>query len=183
MTPDAARRLLTEADKIHSAESIDAAITRVAAEISGALAHANPLVLCVMRGGTVFAGHLMTQLPFALEFDYADVTRYGDATSGGALQWRYLPETNASGRDVLLLDDILDEGITLAALRDKLMAAGARRVWTAVLIDKVTGRAKSIGADFTGLTAPDRYVFGFGMDAHGYWRNLPAIYALKDSGQ
>ena len=167
------------ADEIHSAETVIAAVDRVAAEISSALDHANPLVLCVMRGGVVFAGHLLVRLRFPLMFDYVDVTRYGDETRGGALQWRYLPETKAAGRDVLLLDDILDEGVTLVAIRDKLVAAGARRVWVAVLTEKNTGRTKPLRADFVGLTVPDRYVFGFGMDVHGCWRNLPAIYALK----
>jgi hypoxanthine phosphoribosyltransferase len=178
--PAQACRLLDSADEIHSADSVASAVKRVAAGISAALDRANPLVLCVMRGGALFSGYLLTELRFPLEFDYADVTRYDDETRGGALNWRYLPEDKVAGRDVLLLDDILDEGITLAAIRDRLAAAGARRVWIAVLAEKVSVRVRPVSADFVGLPVPDRYVFGFGMDVHGYWRNLPAIYALKE---
>jgi hypoxanthine phosphoribosyltransferase len=85
-----------------------------------------------------------------------------------------------AGRHVLVLDDILDEGETLAAIRDKLLEMGAARVWSAVLTDKNNGLDKPIQADFVGLDVPNRYVFGCGMDAYGLWRNLPAIYALKE---
>ena len=81
---------------------------------------------------------------------------------------------------MLVLDDILDEGITLAAIRAKLLEMGATAVWSAVFADKDIGRDKPIRADFVGITVPNRYVFGFGMDAYGLWRNLPAVYALKD---
>ena len=176
-----AYQLLQFADEIHSADVVNSAIDRVAKEITAALAQENPLVLCVMRGAAVFAGQLLTRLRFPLNFDYADVTRYGVNTSGGTLEWRYLPDDKVAGRAVLLLDDILDEGITLAAIRDKLVAAQARQVWTAVLMEKTTGRAKCARADFVGLSVPDRYVFGCGMDVHGYWRNLPSIHALRES--
>jgi hypoxanthine phosphoribosyltransferase len=83
------------------------------------------------------------------------------------------------GKTILVLDDILDEGITLAAVHDKCMEMGATKVFLAVLSDKNTGKPKPIKADFVGLRLPDRYVFGCGMDVHGWWRNLPAIYALK----
>jgi hypoxanthine phosphoribosyltransferase len=128
----------------------------------------------------IFAGQLLPQLDFPLEFDYVDVTRYGAATRGGAISWKVAPGTPVSGRTVLVLDDILDEGETLSAVRDKVMAEGARAVSIAVLADKAIRRAKPLQADFVGLRVPDRYVFGCGMDVGGLWRNLPAIYALKD---
>ena len=96
------------------------------------------------------------------------------------MEWRVLPGKNVAGRNVLVLDDILDEGETLAAIRDKLLHMGAARIWSAVLTDKDNGLAKPVRADFVGLDVPNRYVFGCGMDAYGLWRNLPAIYALKD---
>jgi hypoxanthine phosphoribosyltransferase len=91
-----------------------------------------------------------------------------------------LPGKSVVGRTVLVLDDILDEGETMAAIIDKLLDLGSGQVFTAVLADKQHGRAKPITADFVGLNVPDRYVFGFGMDVYGLWRNLPAIYALKE---
>ena len=180
MTPNDAQYLLDTAECIAPAETVQAALDRLAADISGQLAGVCPLVLPVMGGAVVFAGQLLPRLVFPLEFDYLHVTRYRGATQGGAMEWRVLPGKNVAGRVVLVLDDILDEGETLAAIRDKLIEMGASRVLSAVLTDKANGLAKPVRADFVGLTVPNRYVFGCGMDAYGYWRNLPAIYALKD---
>lgn len=152
----------------------------MARDVSAALADSFPLVLCVMRGSIVFAGHLLPQLRFPLEIDYLDLTRYGDATRGGEIAWKAMPGMEVTGRTVLVLDDILDEGSTLAAVREKLLAAGAGRVYCAVFAEKDTGRPKPVMADFIGVTLPNRYVFGFGMDVGGAWRNLPEIYALKE---
>lgn len=153
----------------------------MAAQICAALGERVPLVLSVMRGSVVFAGHLLPRLRFPLDFDYLDVTRYGDETSGGEISWKVSPGTAVAGRVVLVIDDILDEGQTLAAVRAKLLAAGAAEVYSAVFADKDTGKVKPLRADFTGIVVPDRYVFGFGMDVQGAWRNLPAVYALNAS--
>ena len=178
--PNKAGRTLETADLVCSAAAVSEAVTRLAREISAALADSFPLVLCVMRGAVIFAGQLLPQLKFPLEFDYLDLTRYGAATRGGEISWRVMPGTAVAGRTVLVLDDILDQGNTLAAIREKLLAAGASRVYYAVLTEKDTGRAKPVRADFVGLRLPDRYVFGCGMDVKGLWRNLPEIYALKE---
>jgi len=179
MTPPEAHRLLDHADCVAPAETVQAAIDRMAQEISAALGDAFPLVLAVMGGAVVFAGQLLPRLGFPLEFDYLHLTRYRGKTEGGEIEWRVLPGQNVAGRNVLVLDDILDEGATLAAIRDKLLDMGALRVWCAVLTDKNNGLAKPLRADFVGLEVPDRYVFGCGMDVYGLWRNLPAIYALN----
>jgi hypoxanthine phosphoribosyltransferase len=113
-------------------------------------------------------------------FDYVHVTRYGQQIAGGALSWRAEPSTPVSGRTLLLVDDILDEGLTLAAIRERLLQRGADACYTAVLADKLIGRKKPIAADFVALTVPDRFLFGYGMDVFGAWRNLPAIYAMRD---
>jgi len=165
---------------VASADTVQAVINRLAGDISHTLAGEFPLVLAVMGGAVVFAGQLLTRLDFPLEFDYLHVTRYRGTTQGGEMEWRVLPGQNVVGRNVLVLDDILDEGETLAAIRDKLLHMGATRVWSAVLTNKDNGLAKPIQADFVGMDVPNRYVFGCGMDAYGLWRNLPAIYALKD---
>jgi hypoxanthine phosphoribosyltransferase len=174
-----AKAILAAADLIHSAETVATAVSRVAAEITEKLADTNPLLLCVMSGGVPFAGHLMTQLDFPLEFDYLHVTRYGQETSGGALSWRSAPWTSVKDRTVIVLDDILDEGLTLAAIVERLKELGAKACYTAVATEKLNGKKKPIKADFTALTVPDRFVFGFGMDVSGHFRNLPAIYAMK----
>ncbi len=180
MTRQEAQQLLDNSDCIASAEQIQVVLDRLAGEIGQAMGHTFPLVLPVMGGAVVFAGQLLPRLQFPLEFDYLHVTRYRGDTTGGEIEWRVLPGQNVIGRDVLVLDDILDAGETLAAVRDKLLDMGASRVWSAVLTNKDNGLDKPIQADFVGLSVPNRYVFGCGMDAYGLWRNLPAIYALKD---
>jgi hypoxanthine phosphoribosyltransferase len=179
MTPAEAQQLLENAKLIASAEVVQKTLERLADEIARDLSDTLPLVLAVMGGAVVFAGQLLPRLTFPLEFDYLHVTRYRGKTSGGVIEWRVLPGQNVVGRTVLVLDDILDEGATLAAVRDKLVELGASKVLTAVLTDKQNGLNKPIRADYVGLTVPDRYVFGCGMDVYGMWRNLPAIYALK----
>lgn len=179
MTGSEARRILEQADLICSEEEVGIAVKRIAQQVTAALAESNPLVLSVMGGAVVFTGHLLPQLRFPLEFDYLHVTRYDGATRGGAVQWKVGPRTDLTGRTVLVLDDILDEGNTLAAVRDRLLAGGAKAFFSAVFADKNIGRAKPIQADFVGIEVPDRYVFGFGMDVNEYWRNLPSIHAIK----
>ena len=180
-TADEAWRILETAEEICSAECVAAEVSRIAREVSERLAQRHPVVLAVMRGSVLFAGKLLPQLRFPLQFDYLDVTRYGSATTGGDITWKVSPGTAVDGRVVLVLDDILDEGRTLAAIREKLLEAGAAEFHAAVFAEKDTGRQKPIRADFTGITVPNRYVFGFGMDVRGAWRNLPAIYAVRDA--
>lgn len=175
-----AASVLGAAEKIFSADEVAQAVKRMAADISARLSHRYPLVLSIMGGAVVFTGQLLPLLQFPLNFDYLHVSRYHNETRGGDIDWKVMPHENVRGRVVLVLDDILDEGITLAAIRERVMSQGAAAFYSAVLADKDIGRAKPIHADFIGLTVPDRYVFGFGMDIHGAWRNLPAIHALKD---
>jgi hypoxanthine phosphoribosyltransferase len=178
-----AQALLARAERLLTAEEAAQAVRRVAGEITAVLGGQQPLLLTVMRGGVVFAGQLLPLLPFPLDFDYVDATRYGDATRGGELDWRVDVPATVRDRTVLVIDDILDEGRTLAAIRRRLLEAGAQRVLIAVFADKQLSRVKPVAADFTGVQVPDRYVFGFGMDVHGWWRNLPAVYALRRDEQ
>ena len=171
--------VLRDAELICPAEQVQAALHRIARQINAALAETHPLVLSVMGGAVVFTGQLLPLLDFPLDFDYVHVSRYGDARHGGQMQWKVEPRENVRGRVVLVLDDILDEGHTLAALRQLVLDLGASRFYSAVFADKRHGRAKPIHADFTGVELPDRFVFGYGMDIEGAWRNLPAIYAVK----
>jgi hypoxanthine phosphoribosyltransferase len=173
-------KLYNDAELLHGASEIELALDRIAAHITAALADTFPVALCVMGGGVVFAGKLLPRLGFPLEFDYLHATRYRNGTRGGDIEWAVLPRIDLTGRSVLVLDDILDEGHTLAAAKQRLLELGAADVKIAVLADKNLGREKPITADYVGLTLPDRYVFGMGMDAYGIWRNLPGIYALKE---
>ncbi len=174
-----ARAMLADAELIHDEAAVQAAVGRIAEDVCQRLADKYPLVLCVMTGGVVFCGQLLTQLKFPLDFDYLHATRYGPETQGGKISWRTAPWTSVKGRSVLVVDDILDEGVTLAAVAESLRRMGAAEVLTAVFADKLNGKKKPLVADFVGLTVPDRFVFGYGMDAGGVWRNLPAVYAMK----
>ena len=176
---DEAWQVLRDAELIHDEDTVNRAVRRLAIEITAKLADANPLVMPVMGGAVVFTGQLLPLLRFPLEFDYLHVTRYDGKTRGGHIQWKTKPHVDFRGRTVLVLDDILDEGNTLAAIRDHMLGEGAGAFFSAVFADKDLGREKPVRADFVGLSVPNRYVFGFGMDAHETWRNLPAIYALK----
>jgi hypoxanthine phosphoribosyltransferase len=175
-----AARLLEQAELLFSAEQVNAAVERMARDIAASLGDELPVVLSVMGGAAVFTGRLLPLLAFPLEFGAIEVTRYNNDIQGRDIAWRLAPRDNVRGRTVLVVDDILDEGITLAAIRAKLLEMGAARVLAAVFADKETGHEKPAYADFVGVTVPNRYVFGFGMDAYGLWRNLPAIYALKE---
>ena len=172
-------RLLREADLVCSEQEVERAVERVAAEVTARLADANPLVLSIMGGAVIFTGRMLPLLHFPLELDYLHVTRYDGSIRGSEVQWKVGPRTDIRGRTLLVVDDILDEGDTLAAVRERLLAGGAAAFFSAVFADKEIGRAKPIRADFVGVRVPNRYVFGFGMDINEYWRNLPAIYATK----
>ncbi|HEY5994943.1 MAG TPA: hypoxanthine-guanine phosphoribosyltransferase [Gallionellaceae bacterium] len=174
-----AQEFLRHAEMIRTPEEVQAAVAHVAREINGRLADQHPLVLSVMGGAVIFTGQLLPQLNFPLDFDYLHVSRYGAKQKGGALHWKVSPGENVAGRVVLVLDDILDEGETLAAIRQRVLELGAAAFYSAVFADKANGLNKPIRADFTGMELPDRFVFGFGMDIQGAWRNLPAIYAVK----
>jgi hypoxanthine phosphoribosyltransferase len=180
ISPAAAREILQNSEILFSADAVQAALHQVAADINASLSNQQPLLLAVMGGAVVFAGQLLPLLNFPLDFDYVQVSRYGDARHGGAMKWKVEPGENVRGRVVLLLDDILDEGHTLHALHQRVMALGAARCMSAVFTDKQHGKPKPIQADFVGMNVPNRFVFGYGMDVQGAWRNLPAIYAVNE---
>ncbi len=175
------RQVMAEADCLYNEAEIEAAIGKVAEAINDCLAERNPVVFCVMNGGLIFAGKLLPKLNFPLELSYLHATRYRSETTGGELFWKAKPEISFIDRDVLIIDDILDEGHTLGAIIDFCRHAGASAVHTAVLIDKDHQRKArpDLKADFIGLPCADRFIFGYGMDYKGYWRNAPGIYAVK----
>ncbi|MFO1321512.1 MAG: hypoxanthine-guanine phosphoribosyltransferase [Burkholderiales bacterium] len=182
LTPGEARLLLEDSELLCTQAAVEAAVDRIATELAARLSEAMPLLLVVMRGATVFFGQLLPRLGFPLEVDYIHATRYGDTTAGSQVEWRVRPRESVRGRVVVVVDDVLDEGHTLAAVRQALLEEGAAEVLIAVFCEKDLGRPKPIAADFTGLRLPNRYVFGYGMDVNGAWRNLPAVYALKEHG-
>lgn len=175
------RRVMAEADCVATPATVDGAFERMAGAITQRLRNANPLIYSVMNGGLIVAGRLIARLDFPLELAYLHATRYGHALNGTFLDWRVRPTQNLAGRVVLVIDDVLDEGHTLDAICRSVRDAGAAEVLTAVLVHKLHERKAVPGmrADFTGLDAPDRFLFGCGMDYKGYWRNAAGIHALK----
>ncbi len=177
---DTPENMLASSRILFTPAEVHQAIFSLANQLTEAFSDQKPLVLAVMGGAVVFAGQLLPLLHFPLEFDYVHVSRYGHRTEGGELNWfRALTAEQMRGRVVLVLDDILDEGETMAAIRTQVLAAGARAFYSAVFVNKQIAKSKPLYADFVGLQAPDVFVFGYGMDVAGWWRNLPAIYVLN----
>ena len=175
------RQIMSEADCLYTEAQVEAAIDQVAAAINRELAESNPVVFCVMNGGLIFSGKLLPKLGFPLELSYLHATRYRSETTGGELFWKAKPEISFIDREVLIIDDILDEGHTLSAIIEFCKHAGASAVHTAVLIDKTHDRKArpDLKANYVGLPCEDRFIFGYGMDYKGYWRNAAGIFAVK----
>lgn len=160
-------------------EEVEAALDDMAVSITQVLEELNPVLLCVMNGGLIVTGKLATRLAFPLQLDYLHATRYREQTSGTDLEWKVHPSIPLKQRNVLIVDDILDEGFTLHSINDYCHQQGARSVRSAVLVDKQHARkVPGLNADFTGIEAEDFYLYGYGMDYKGYFRNAPGIYAV-----
>lgn len=172
--------VMRRADRLYPAEQVESALDRMAQDITGRVATTDPLLVCIMTGGVVPFGKLLPRLQFPLQTDFVHATRYRQTLHGGALQWLVKPSQSVIGRVVVLIDDILDEGTTLAAIETYYRDAGAREVWKAVLVVKDRQRPIDVPVEFCGLRVPDRYVFGYGMDYKGYLRNAPGIYAERE---
>lgn len=176
---------LAQADLLVDRATIDTAIGRMAAEIAADYQGEVPVFITILNGALPFAGQLALELGARgqdVQFDYMHATRYRGETSGGELVWKHRPTSALFGRRVILADDILDEGLTLQAVRQWCLEQGATDVRIAALTVKQHDRAiEGVRADYTGVTVPDRYVFGFGMDVGERLRNIPAIYAMKEA--
>lgn len=181
---DELQRVLARSEVVHDADAVAAAYDRIAREVTARLAGRAPLVLAMMVGGLVPTAEVVRRLRVPFQLDYLHATRYRGATRGAGLRWIARPSQPLAGRSVLLVDDILDEGVTLAAVQAECRALGAREVLTAVLTRKRHDRClPGVGADFVGLEVPDRYVFGCGMDYKEWFRDLPEVRAVGDADE
>ena len=165
---------------LYSNAQVETDLDEMAKEMHAKLQDQNPILLCVMIGGLVPLGNLLPRLDFPLEVDYIHATRYRGEISGGELHWKAKPVRDFKDRTILVVDDILDGGITLSAILDHCKELGAREVFSAVLVDKKHTRDEGglAQADFTGLRVDDHYIFGYGMDYKEYLRNAPGIYVV-----
>lgn len=179
--PKQIQEIYRTAHCLYSKQDIEEALDTMAMAIHNELAELNPVLLTVLKGGLVLVGNLLPRLDFPLEIDNIHVTRYQGAVQGGELVWKIKPEVSLQDRVVLVLDDILDLGLTLAAVVGFCQAAGARKVYTGVLVDKKTSRdpAGLVSADFVAVSVEDRFIFGYGLDYKEYLRNAPGIYEVS----
>lgn len=180
-SPEKINKILERSDCLYNLEDINNALDKMADAITAELADQNPLILCVMIGALVPLGQLATRLHFPLEIDYIHVTRYRGTTRGGDLHWLVEPRQSLKDRTILIVDDIMDGGLTLSAIIDYCNQAGAKKVYSAVMVNKIRKREPGVHFEphFSGLTTEDRYVFGFGLDYKEYLRNAPGIYAVS----
>ena len=180
--PSKIKTVMTNATLLYTKNEVEAALDRMALKITEVLHDKDPVILCVMIGGMIPMANLLLRLDFPLEVDYVHATRYKGATSGGELQWKVPLTSDLAGRTVLIVDDILDGGITLSAIVQHIKALNAKEVLTAVLVDKYQKRVANglKNADFVGLKVEDHFIFGYGMDYNNYLRNAPGIYMVND---
>jgi hypoxanthine phosphoribosyltransferase len=179
--PPALADALLHSDVLFERAELDTIIADMARALDAALDGERAVFLTVMNGAMMFGAQLALAIRTDLELDYVHATRYRGTTSGSELHWLREPAVSLQDRTVLLVDDILDEGHTLKAVRDDCMRRGAKRVLVVTLCCKKHDRCvEGIKSDFNGVELPDRYVFGYGMDYYEQGRNLPAIYALKE---
>lgn len=179
-TPNLIQEVLDKSSCLFSNEEINKALDKMAEKMNADLADKNPIILVVMVGGLIPAGNLLTRLNFPLEIDYVHATRYQGETRGGDLHWRVEPRLSLEGRTVVIVDDILDGGITLASIVDYCNLHNAKEVVSAVLVDKHHQREPNgiQKADYVGLEVDDHFVFGYGLDYNEYLRNAPGIFVV-----
>lgn len=181
--PQFIREVFEKSTQLVSKEELMTAFDGLAADVTKALENKNPILLCVMNGGLMTMSELAMRCNFPLQMDYLHATRYMGETSGGAkVFWRREPSIDLTDRCVVIVDDILDGGVTLTAIREFCEKEGAAEVYSAVMLDKIVEREPGglAHADFTGMKIEDKYVFGFGLDYHDYLRNVPGIYSVAE---
>jgi hypoxanthine phosphoribosyltransferase len=162
--------------------SIRRRVTELAAAIDTHYAAIErPLVLlCVLTGSLIFTADLARALSLPLEIESVRVQSYGVGTvSPGAVAVSSEPATSLHGRDVLIVEDIVDSGATIAALRSHLANEGARSIRVVALLDKTARRVHRVEVDWRGFDIPDRFMVGYGLDHAGRWRNLADVHALR----
>lgn len=180
IAPGDVKEVYKRSSCLYTLEDVNKALDKLAVDIHEKLSDKNPIIVCVMVGGLVPMGNLLLRLDFPLEVDYVHATRYRGALNGGEIHWKVRPSTDMRDRVVLVVDDILDGGITLAAILAEMSDLGAKEVYSAVLVDKYQKRVEGglQNADFVGLEVEDHYVFGYGMDYKQYLRNSRGIYMI-----
>lgn len=182
---DRMRDIYEKSTCLFTKEQVDAALDEMAQKMHAQLCDSDPVFLCILLGGVVPLGNLLPRLDFQLEINYLHVSSYGGKTTSSELVWKAKPTIELTGRTVVVIDDILDTGLTLKVAKEFCEAQGAKKVYTAVLLDKRKPRKNGglAEADFAALPIKDYFVFGYGLDYNEYLRNAPGIYAVAPEHQ
>lgn len=160
-------------------EQLARRIKRMAAEIHRDYRGREMVVVALLNGTVMFLGDLIRHLSLPLRLDFMGVSSYGTGTESGNLVFTKELRLDVRGRDVLLVDDILDTGKTVSRVLEKLRALKPRRIKTCVLLDKPSRRLEKVKADYVGFEIPDCFVVGYGLDFAEKYRNLPFVGVLK----
>ena len=181
MKADRAQQVHQTAELLFDAQSVEQSIVDLARRVEQECGEDFPLVLCVMNGGLYLTGQLLRHWNFPLTVDYVHATRYRLATLGKDVLWKAYPQNDLKDRNVVIVDDIFDQGYTLEEVKSYCIRHGARKCTSVFLIRKTHERRKAdITPDFVGLECGDCYVYGVGMDLNSHFRNLSDIYALPE---
>ncbi len=165
---------------LYSEEVIRKKVQELGAAISRDYAGRNPLVICVLKGAFIFMADLSKNISIPIELDFMAVSSYGNSTrSSGEVKIIKDLDASVEGRDVLIVEDIIDSGLTLSYLIDVLERRNALSVNVVALFDKPGRRTVDLNADYTGFTIPDAFVVGYGLDYAEKYRNLPYVGVLK----
>ena len=166
--------------KLFSEEAIVEGIDRVAKSVTAHYQGKDFTVISVLKGSCIFASDLIRRIPIPLELGFCSTSSYRSGTTSGELEVNFLPEeSEVVGRSLLLVDDILDTGKTMHALKREFMERGAAEVRSCVFLDKPSRRALEFEADFRVFEVEDLFVVGYGLDYAGRYRNLPYVGSLK----
>lgn len=153
-------------------------IEAVADKMNKELADKNPLMVCVLNGAFMFAADLMKNLSFPCQISFVKVASYSGTTSTGTIKHLIGLNEEIAGRTVVLIEDIVDTGITIKGLKEQVLGMGAKEVKIATLLFKPESCIKEIKPEYVGMSIPNDFIIGYGLDYDGYGRNLRDIYSI-----
>ncbi|MFT6386955.1 MAG: hypoxanthine phosphoribosyltransferase [Cellvibrionaceae bacterium] len=170
--------------QLYNVSEIDLSLDAIAQQLNQRFHNKSVTVITILQGGMVTTAHLLLKLNFLIELDSIHATRYRNQTEGYELEWKQYPAIDLKGKNILIVDDIFDEGVTLSEVKKYCLSRGAQEVAMAVLLEKQHSRKLTTETpDYVALKVPDVYVFGFGLDYHGRYRNASGIYALDSTNK
>ena len=173
--------ILSRSQLIYTHEEIVNAIDLLAGKLNKKFSNKKVLMLPVLTGAIPFVGMLLQRLRFTIEVNYFHVSRYQNNVGTNEIKITHQPShESVFNQQVLVVDDILDEGITLKLINEQLITMKPKSITNVVLFEKQLDTKKEISADYVGLIVPDAYVFGFGLDFNGAGRNIPDLYAFNE---